>query len=77
MREVTKMGPRVCCVKLGDRGAISYDRLTGEVFCVPAYDSQVVDVTGCGDSFVEAFCQVMSLIKIFIMLWCVELFLHL
>lgn len=53
-REILKLGPRFVVIKKGENGSmlVSHD----DVFQVPAYPtSQVVDPTGCGDSFAGAF----------------------
>ncbi len=56
LKRITAEGPRVCSVKLGSRGALVYDRESGECYHVPAYYSDnIVDVTGCGDCFCGGF----------------------
>lgn len=55
LREIAQMGPDVVCVKIGPRGALAYSGASDTCWHVPAYDSKVVDVTGCGDSFCGGF----------------------
>lgn len=56
LKKVTEYGPRICTVKLGSRGALVYDKKSGECYHVPAYSTEnVVDVTGCGDCFCGSF----------------------
>lgn len=56
LKQITEYGPRICTVKLGGRGALVYDRKSGECYHVPAYSNDnVVDVTGCGDCFCGGF----------------------
>ena len=55
MRAVTDMGAKICLLKLGERGAMAYDRITDRTWHIPAYPSHVVDVTGCGDTFCGGF----------------------
>ena len=46
---------RAIVIKLGEDGAIGYDRLMNVKFSVPAYKANVVDPTGAGDSFCGGF----------------------
>ncbi len=56
LKKVTEYGVRVCTVKLGARGALVYDSVSGHAWHVPSYDKvKVVDVTGCGDTFCGGF----------------------
>ena len=56
LKKITSYGPKVCSVKLGGRGALVYSRETEECYHVPIYSNEnVVDVTGCGDTFCGGF----------------------
>lgn len=56
MKTITSMGPHICGIKLGGRGAIVYDQANNQCWFMPTYDDvDVVDVTGCGDVFCGAF----------------------
>lgn len=55
LRQLTAMGPKVVCVKVGARGVLAYDAQADSCWHVPAYQGKVVDVTGCGDSFCGGF----------------------
>ncbi len=52
------MGPRVCVVTLGERGALAI--FDGERIEVPAPRIEVVDTVGAGDSFMSAFISAMD-----------------
>lgn len=45
----------VVVVKLGEEGAIGYDRLHHQQFRIPAFKTDAVDQTGAGDSFCGGF----------------------
>jgi ribokinase len=53
--EFARQGPRVVVVKMGDRGALVYERDSNRRTHVPPYPARVVDVTGAGDSFCGGF----------------------
>ncbi len=53
--EFARHGPRVVVVKMGDRGALVYERDSKRRTHVPPYPARVVDVTGAGDSFCGGF----------------------
>jgi len=53
--EFARQGPRVVVVKMGDRGALVYERDSNRRTHVPPYPAHVVDVTGAGDSFCGGF----------------------
>ncbi len=56
LKELSAQGPEVVCVKLGERGALLYDRTVEKSWHVPACPMEaVVDVTGCGDAFCGGF----------------------
>ena len=46
---ILAMGPSLCCISRGDRGA--YFRTAAGDGHVPGYEVDVVDTTGCGDAF--------------------------
>ena len=48
-------GPRAVVIKVGARGALVYDSETRSRWRVPAIATNVVDVTGAGDSFCGGF----------------------
>lgn len=51
---IRDVGPRVVCVTLGPLGALLMTEI-GWVYSSPAYDVDVVDTTGAGDTFHGAF----------------------
>lgn len=53
--EFARHGPRIVVVKVGDQGALVYERDRGRRTHVPPYPTRVVDVTGAGDSFCGGF----------------------
>lgn len=56
MKELASHGPRVICVKLGERGVLVYESTSDMTWHIPAYPVEnVVDVTGCGDAFCGGF----------------------
>ena len=55
LREIASEGPEVVCVKIGPRGVLAYDKRCDKCWQVPAYNSKIVDVTGCGDAFCGGF----------------------
>jgi sugar/nucleoside kinase (ribokinase family) len=56
MKDLSSRGPQIVGVKLGERGAIVYDRNMDSTWHVPAYPTKnLVDVTGCGDAFCGGF----------------------
>ncbi len=55
-RTMADLGPEIVVIKLGEDGALIYDRPNDREVRVPAYvGSEVVDTTGAGDSFCGAF----------------------
>jgi len=56
LKNLSSRGPEIICVKLGERGALVYDRTFENTWQVPAYPSKkIMDVTGCGDAFCGGF----------------------
>lgn len=56
LKDISKRGPKVVGVKLGERGVLVYDRGVESSWYVPAYvEDELVDVTGCGDAFCGGF----------------------
>ena len=53
--EFARCGPRIVVIKVGDRGALVYERERHRRTHVPAYPACVVDTTGAGDSFCGGF----------------------
>lgn len=53
--EFARHGPHIVVVKVGDQGALVYERDYGRRTHVPPYPAFVVDVTGAGDSFCGGF----------------------
>jgi sugar/nucleoside kinase (ribokinase family) len=53
--EFARHGPRVVVIKVGDQGALVYERDTSRRTRVPPYPARVVDVTGAGDGFCGGF----------------------
>lgn len=52
-REILKMGPRFVVIKKGEHGSLLVSR--DDLCVIPAYPTeQIVDPTGCGDSFAGA-----------------------
>ncbi|MEA4912707.1 MAG: PfkB family carbohydrate kinase [Oscillospiraceae bacterium] len=58
LKKVTDGGVKVAVVKLGARGALAYDSVSGHAWHVPTYaKTKVVDTTGCGDTFCGGFAS--------------------
>ncbi len=55
IKKLAQKGPKVVVIKAGERGALIYDRALDCCWHIPTVSSQVVDVTGCGDTFCGAF----------------------
>jgi sugar/nucleoside kinase (ribokinase family) len=53
--EFARHGPRVVVIKVGDQGALVYERDRDRRTHVPPYPTRVVDTTGAGDSFCGGF----------------------
>ncbi len=53
--EFARHGPHVVVVKVGDRGALVYERDRDRRTHIPAYPANVVDTTGAGDAFCGGF----------------------
>ncbi len=53
--EFARHGPRVVVIKVGDQGALVYERESGRRTRIPPYPARVVDSTGAGDSFCSGF----------------------
>ncbi len=49
------MGPTIVVIKRGERGQHLYDRDRGQHWRIPAYPTQVSDVTGAGHAYCGAF----------------------
>jgi sugar/nucleoside kinase (ribokinase family) len=56
-RWFAERGPQVVIIKLGPDGSLIHER-GGAVWQVPAYPTQVIDVTGAGDSYGGAYMAV-------------------
>ncbi len=55
IKRLADKGPLVVALKVGARGVLVYDKQLDMAWTIPAYDSKVVDVTGCGDAFCGGF----------------------
>ena len=53
LKEMYKLGPKICVLTDGSRGACVYDG--SEFYSCKIFDVPVVERTGCGDSFFIAF----------------------
>jgi len=53
--EFARYGPRVVVIKIGERGALVYERDRNRRTHVPPYPTHAVDPTGAGDSFCGGF----------------------
>ena len=53
--EFAKHGPRVVVIKVGDQGALVYERDRDRRTHVPPHPTRVIDTTGAGDSFCGGF----------------------
>ena len=53
--EFARHGPRVVVVKVGDQGALVYERGSDRRTHIPPYPARVIDSTGAGDSFCGGF----------------------
>ena len=49
------MGPAAIGVKLGGKGSLIWDNTRKKMRSIPAYPSQVIDLTGAGDAFCGGF----------------------
>ncbi|MDD3400230.1 MAG: carbohydrate kinase family protein [Eubacteriales bacterium] len=54
-KRLSDMGPSLVVVKLGERGAMVYNRNTDRCILVPSCASNIVDPTGAGDTFGGSF----------------------
>jgi len=50
-----KAGPSVVVIKAGSKGSWVYDHRSEKRWCIPAYPTRVLDVTGAGDAFCGGF----------------------
>ncbi|MDO4543843.1 MAG: carbohydrate kinase family protein [Clostridia bacterium] len=55
MKALSDKGPRIIVLKLGSRGALSYDSASDRLCFAPPCPAPVIDVTGCGDCFCGGF----------------------
>lgn len=56
LEDLSRRGPEIVGVKLGERGVLVYDKNQQTAWHVPALvKDTVVDVTGCGDAFCGGF----------------------
>ena len=56
LEDISRRGPEIVGLKLGERGVVVYDKNQQAAWHVPAYvKDTVVDVTGCGDAFCGGF----------------------
>jgi ribokinase len=55
LRKISKAGPQIVAIKLGDRGSLVYDRLADRGFHVPILPVDVIDTTGAGDAYCGGF----------------------
>jgi sugar/nucleoside kinase (ribokinase family) len=54
-RELSKFGPKIVGVKLGEKGSLIFDSERDQFLKIPVYKTNVVDTTGAGDSFCGGF----------------------
>jgi ribokinase len=54
-RDFAAMGPAIVVIKVGQIGALVYQRKSNTFEQVPAFPSLTLDPTGCGDSFCGGF----------------------
>ncbi len=55
VRELARLGPGTVVLKAGKEGVLVYQRQGERLVHVPAFPTQVVDVTGAGDAFCGGF----------------------
>lgn len=55
VREFARLGPKIVGIKMGEQGAMIFDREKDQIFKIPAYKTVVQDTTGAGDSFCGGF----------------------
>jgi len=53
--QFAEAGPAVVVIKAGSKGSRVYDRLSKRRWLIPAYPTNVVDVTGAGDAYCGGF----------------------
>lgn len=53
--DMADMGPTAIGVKLGEEGSLIWDNTRKKLHHIPAFPSQVVDLTGAGDAFCGGF----------------------
>lgn len=51
----SELGPRIVVIKLGKDGCLVYDKAQDRYWEIPAYEVNVVDLTGAGDAFGGGF----------------------
>ena len=54
-KDLAQRGPKIVVIKLGDKGALVYDKSRDKLQRIPAYPTNAVDLTGAGDSFCGGF----------------------
>ncbi len=54
-KDLAQRGPKIVVIKLGDKGALVYDKSQDKVQHIPAYPTKAKDLTGAGDSFCGGF----------------------
>jgi len=54
-KEFAQYGPEIVGIKLGENGALVYERSLDKFYKIPAFRTEVVDTTGAGDSFSGGF----------------------
>ncbi len=55
IKKIAQKGPPIVVVKVGEKGALVYDKMQDICWNIPTFATNVVDVTGCGDCFCAAF----------------------
>ena len=53
--EFARLGPSIVVIKVGNQGALVYERESGRRTHIPPYPAHVIDSTGAGDSFCGGF----------------------
>ena len=54
-QDFAEMGPAIVVIKVGQDGALVFERDKGTFSRIPAYPARTLDPTGCGDSFCGGF----------------------
>lgn len=54
-KKFSELGPCIVVIKQGEEGCLIYDKVKDQFWEIPAYEANVVDLTGAGDAFGGGF----------------------